>query len=146
MRDIVATNSNIPGESTNGSFATLIDNASENSIPTPTILKVKHLKVSLDCYFDSTVLHNGFVCMIFCPQGITPAPGMAILHPEWVMAWRNIPNDANVSHHSIMLQSSLTRNLNSGDKIYLQFTFFNASQNDTIVAFTGRYSGVVRNN
>ena len=146
MRDILLTNVTVPNESTSGSFATLVDNSTESAVPTPTILKCKHLKVSVDFAFDSTVLHNGFVCIVYVPQGITPTAGLPILHPEWVMAWRNIPNDVTRTHHNVMLQTSLTRNLNSGDKIYLQFTFYNSSATASNISFTGRYSAVVRNN
>lgn len=146
MRDIPLTNYSIPANATDGSYITIVDNSTEASTPTPTIIKCKNLKVSLDVAFDATVLNNGFVCIIYCPQGITPVAGMAILHPEWVMAWRNIPNDVSASHHNVMLQTSLSRNLNSGDRIVIHFTFYNAAGGPTNLSFTGRYSGVVRNN
>ena len=146
MRDIPATSYPLGPTATDGSYITVVSNAPETATPTPTVLKAKHLKVSLDCLFDATVLNNGFCCLCFVPQGIIPTIGIPIVHPEWVMAWRNIPNDVGSSHHNIMLTTSMTRNLNSGDSIVILWSFYNSATGPTTVNFTGRYSGVVRNN
>ena len=76
MRDILPTQVSIPANATDGAYYTLVANANETTIPTSTILKVKHLKVSLDCVFDSTYLSNGFCCIMYVPQGITPSAGI----------------------------------------------------------------------
>ena len=146
MRNVVSTSYTIANETTDGTFFTLVSNSVETSNPTPTIIKAKHLKVSVDFVFDSTVLSNGFCCLIYVPQGITPTAGLPILHPEWMLAWRNIPNDVTAHHHNIMLQSSMCRNLNSGDSIVCYFSFNNLALGPTALNFTGRYSAVVRNN
>ena len=146
MRDILPTQVSIPANATDGAYYTLVANANETTIPTSTILKVKHLKVSLDCVFDSTYLSNGFCCIMYVPQGINPSAGMPILHPEWLLAWRNIPNDVTSTHHPIMLNSSLCRNLNSGDSIVCYLSFRNESVGPTNFFYTSRFSGVVRNN
>ena len=146
MRNVVATQYTIGGEATDGTFFTLVSNSAEGSSPTPTIIKAKHMKLSLDVVFDSTVLCNGFCCVTYVPQGITPTAGLPVLHPEWILAWRNIPNDVTAHHHNIMLQSSMCRNLNSGDSIVCYFSFNNVAQGPTSFSFTGRYSCVVRNN
>ena len=52
---------------------------------TPTILKVKHLRVAADLYVDSTALNGGFICIMYFAQGITPDANTALLHPEWVL-------------------------------------------------------------
>ena len=53
MRDILPTQVSVPSSATDGAYYTLVANANETTIPTSTILKVKHLKVSLDCVLDS---------------------------------------------------------------------------------------------
>ena len=53
----------VPG--TAGSFGTIVANANEGATPTPTILKVKHLRVAADLYVDSTALNGGFVCLLY---------------------------------------------------------------------------------
>jgi len=146
MKDVTATAFSIPPTTTNGAYITLVSNSTETANPTPTILKCKHLRVSFDCMFDATVLNNGFCCIIYVPQGIVPGAGLPILHPEWVLGWRNIPNDVSSTHHQIMINTTLTRNLNSGDSIVFLWSFFNSAAGPTTVNFTGRYSGVVRNN
>ena len=76
-----------------GTYFTCVENSAETATPTPTIIKVKHLRVSLDVLADATVLNNGFCALVYLPQGYTFSAGLPILHPEWIMAWRNIPND-----------------------------------------------------
>ena len=88
MYDITPTNFNLAPEVIDGSFVSLVTNSVETSVPTPTILKVKHIKVSLDVRFDSTALSSGFICIMFVPQGITPGVALSTQHPEWVMAWK----------------------------------------------------------
>ena len=146
MYDITPTNFNLAPEVIDGSFVSLVTNSVETSVPTPTILKVKHLKVAFDARFDSTALSSGFICIMFVPQGITPGVALATQHPEWVMAWKNIRNDITANHHETMLTTRLTRNLNSGDKIICYFSFLNRSQGPIVVQVAGKFSGVVRNN
>ena len=146
MRDVLPTQASIPAETTDGTYFTVVSNSPETATPTSTILKVKHLKVSLDCVFDSTLLNNGFCCLLFVPQGITPSAGMPILHPEWMLAWKNISNNAAATHHQVMISTSLCRNLNSGDSIVLYLSFRNQSLGPINFYFTSRFSGVVRNN
>jgi len=146
MRDVPFTNYVISNNTTDGGFATMVSNSSETSTPTPTILKVKHCKISVDFKFDASVLNNGFCCVMFVPQSITPTAGLPILHPEWILAWRNIPNEVDATHHQIMLQSTMSRNLNSGDSIVLLFSFYNSTGSPTSFSVTARHSCVVRNN
>jgi len=146
MRDIPKTMFSIQPTATDGTFATLVSNSNETSNPTPTILKVKHVKASIDVSVNATALHNGFACIMYCPQGITPSAGMPVIHPEWILSWRNLTNDVSATHHNHMLSSSMCRNLNSGDSIILMITYYNDAVSPTTFYFSSRFSCVVRNN
>ena len=146
LRDIPATQYPIGPTSTEATYFTCVENSAETATPTPTIIKVKHLKLSLDILADATVLNNGFCALIYLPQGYTFNAGLPIQHPEWILGWRNIPNVVSATHHNIMLNSSLSRNLNSGDKVICMFSFYNSATGPTTFGFTARYSCVVRNN
>lgn len=146
MKDVPNTSYVIQPTTVDGTYFTLVANSAESAVPTPTIIKVKHLKVSLDVLCDATVLNNGFCALVYLPQGYAFSAALPILHPEWILGWRNIPNDVSATHHNIMLNSSLSRNLNSGDSIICMFTFSNTAAGPTTFGFTARYSGVVRNN
>ena len=113
--------------------------------PTPTILKVKHLRV-VDLYMESTALNGGFVCLMYLPQGIIPGANTFLLHPEWVLCWKGIQNNSSTGHNLVQFSSSLSRNLNSGDSIVLYFSFFNPLENNIPITFEARCSCVVRNN
>ena len=134
----------VPG--TAGSFATIVANANEGATPTPTILKIKHLRVAADLYVDSTALNGGFICIMYLPQGITPDANTALLHPEWVLTWKGIQTSSATGHNLIQFTSSLCRNLNSGDSIIMYFSFFNGTSSNVPITFEARCSCVVRNN
>ena len=89
MRDVPLTTVVIDPTATGGSYATMVLNAAETATPTPTILKVKYPKISVDFAFDATLLNNGFACIMYVPQGVVINSGLPVLHPEWIMAWRN---------------------------------------------------------
>ena len=134
----------VPG--TAGSFGTIVSNANESATPTPTILKVKHLRVAADLYVDSTALNGGFVCLLYLPQGIVPDANTALLHPEWVLTWKGIQTSSATGHNLVQFSSSLSRNLNSGDSIVLYFSFFNGTSTQVPITFEARCSCVVRKN
>ena len=144
--DITPTNFSIGPQTLDGSFVTLVSNAVETNVPTPTVLKVKHLKVALDFKFDASVLSAGFCCIMYIPQGLTPSATLVTQHPEWLMGWKNIRNDLSATHHEQVITTPLTRNLNSGDKVVCYFSFYNAATGPTTFNVTGKFSGVVRNN
>ena len=146
MRDVPLTTVVIDPTATGGSYATMVLNAAETATPTPTILKVKYPKISVDFAFDATLLNNGFACIMYVPQGVVINSGLPVLHPEWIMAWRNVPNDVTSTHHEIMLSSSMSRNLQSGDSIVLLFSFYNAATGPTSLRISARHSCVLRNN
>lgn len=139
---------NIPAGQINGSFFTVASNSSENTVqaPVPTVIKIKHIKCAMDFKTDTTALSNGFCCFLYCPQGITASSAVVLAHPEWMLAWRSIPNDVAASHQTIMLKSNLSRNLNSGDSVVCWFSFLNYGGGDVVVSVTGRATAVVRNN
>jgi len=147
-KDVTPTQITISAGQINGSFFTIASNSSENTVqsPVPTVIKIKHIKCAMDFKTDSTAVSNGFVCFLYCPQGITASSAVVLAHPEWMLAWRNIPNDVSASHQTIMLKTSLSRNLNSGDSIVLYFSFFNTTAGAIGVTYYARTSCVVRNN
>ena len=134
----------VPG--TAGSFATIVANSNEGATPTPTILKVKHLRVAADLYIETTNLNGGFVCLMYLPQGTVPGANTALLHPEWVLCWKGIQVNSATGHNLVQFSSSLSRNLNSGDSIVLYFSFFNPLEQNIPITFEARCSCVVRNN
>ena len=71
LKDITPANVTIPAESVNGGAATLVVNSAQDATPTPTIIKVKHCKLAFD-FQTSSFFKQGFVCICFIPQGITP--------------------------------------------------------------------------
>ena len=145
MKEIPKTTVPIaPG--TAGSYGTIVANSNEGATPTPTILKVKHLRVAADLYVDTTNLSGGFVCLLYLPQGIVPDANTALLHPEWVLTWKGIPVNSATSHNLMQFSSNLARNLNSGDSIVLYFSFFNGTGNSIPISFQARCSCVVRTN
>ena len=146
MNDLVPAVFDIAAQQISGNFVSLVTNSTEAATPTPTILKVKHLKVSLDFYINSTTIRNGFMTILFVPQGYNITAGICNTHPEWVMSWRNVPNDIAAGNHSFMLTTKLSRNLNSGDKIVAYFNFYNDGSSPVPVHVSGKFSGVVRNN
>ena len=131
---------------TSGSYGTIVSNSNESATPTPTILKVKHLRVAADLYVDTTALSGGFVCLLYLPQGIVPDANTALLHPEWVLTWKGIQVNSATSHNLMQFSSNLARNLNSGDSIVLYFSFFNGTGTSIPISFQARCSCVVRTN
>ena len=145
MKEIPNTQAQMaPG--TSGSYATIVANANESATPTPTILKVKHLRVAADLYIDTTNLNGGFACLMYLPQGTVPSANTALLHPEWVLTWKGIQVNSATGHNLVQFSSSLSRNLNSGDSIVLYFSFFNPLEQNIPITFQARSSCVVRNN
>lgn len=145
MKEIPKTTVQI-GSGTSGSYGTIVANSNESATPTPTILKVNHLRVAADLFIDTTNLSGGFVCLMYLPQGIVPDANTALLHPEWVLTWKGIQTSSATGHNLIQFTSNLARNLNSGDSIIMYFSFFNPLQNNTPISFEARCSCVVRTN
>ena len=86
MKDIPSTNVQIPGQSTGGAVATIVANAADSAVPTPTIIKVKHVRVAFDFTSAQYYFNGGFLCIMFVPQELHP---MLVLHCctlEWIMA------------------------------------------------------------
>ena len=149
MKEIQPVTVPIPASGTNYAFATIVANSSETSTPTPTIIKVKHLKATFDTTAGTSVLTNGFVCFLYVPQGMTINAGTPILHPEWIMAWRGFEleyQSNSVLGKQVQLSSNMSRNLNSGDSVVLFWSIFNPSTVDANLLYHTRFSCVVRNN
>ena len=126
-----------------GSVA-LVSNTTQNTSPTPVIIKAKRFKVSVDCFntFSASasvitpISANAYV--IFVPEGyisdqiqtMTYAEANALVsqHPEYILSWRKLDFSSSYSTSSssgssnstaVTFSSSLARNLNSGDRIFL---------------------------
>lgn len=150
MKEIPNANINIATGQTGGAWTALVTNSVETATPTPTIVKAKHLKCIFDIYATAGKLINGAVYLIYVPQGYTPSVDLPIQHPEWIMAWRGLDVDTYVEGsgtRQIQMSSSMSRNLNSGDAIYILFHLTNIPGVVTApVNYHGRFSCVVRNN
>ena len=149
MKEIQPVTVPCPQTGTTFAFATIVANSSETSLPTPTILKVKHIKAVFDCNAGSTALTNGFLCICYIPQGIAPTAAVPLLHPEWIMAWRGFEleyQSNQVLGKQVQISSNLSRNLNSGDTIVLLWSIFNPSNVDVNLIYHTRFACVVRNN
>ena len=141
--------------SSSGYLATdLVANSTETATPTPTIIKCKHFKVSVDTYVNSTgafPLGPIVAYLMYVPQGYTLAVSTPVDHPEWVLAWRTI-DTANINgtysyHEVITMTSSLSRNLNSGDSIKLILIANNVNATYTYsLNGISHFSCVLRNN
>ena len=68
MKDIPSTNVQIPGQSTGGAVATIVANAADSAVPTPTIIKVKHVRVAFDFTSAQYYFNGGFLYYV-CPTG-----------------------------------------------------------------------------
>ena len=141
--------------SSSGYLATdLVANSTETATPTPTIIKCKHCKVSVDSYVYSTgTLPIGPIVayLMYVPQGYTLAVSTPVDHPEWILSWRAIDTSniaATRSYHDIItMTSSLSRNLNSGDTIKLILVANNVDATYTYqLNSITHFSCVVRNN
>lgn len=122
----IESSDNIPGR-------TLVQNSTQSSTPTPTIIKVGNFKVAVDVSYTfaaaPSILPNCTLYVIFLPEGISIGSnaelgGLVTAHPEYVLAWKRLDFDYATSSgtynsRSISVSSRLKRNLNSGDKIFL---------------------------
>ena len=148
MKEITPANTPINAGTVGGGYASCVINSTQDATPTPTIIKVKHCKVSFD-FFTSSLFNQGFVCLMFVPQGVTPTISSPVQHPEWVMAWRGLETSStdSLKGTQVMLGSKLSRNLNSGDSIVVLWSGYNIGESGQI-GFNSfaRFSCVVRNN
>lgn len=117
-----------------GSYQLLAKNTSDNTTPTPSVIKVKNFKVSIDTTLPtvdiSLMYFNAYV--IFIPEGVTITPDTPKQHPEWILAWKSINNVMHTQRDCTVLTSRLARNLNSGDAVYVLFTGNKAGSTATI--------------
>lgn len=148
LKDVTPATVQIPAGSVSGGVATCVLNSPQDATPTPTIIKVKHCKVSFD-FQSSIYFKQGFVCLCFVPQGVTASYLTPIQHPEWLLAWRGIETGSDgLLGRLINLSSPLARNLNSGDSICIIWSGFNGADGTGTIGVTtyARFSCVVRNN
>lgn len=99
----------------------LCKNAVQTDYPTPVILKFGRLKLKGDIRFSNTNVSQFTSCMVYClfvPEGSTPSIDLISKHPEYLMGWTSVSLD---SGSTFSMTSTLKRNLNSGDGIYVLF-------------------------
>ena len=77
MKDIPSTNVQIPGQSTGGAVATIVANAADSAVPTPTIIKVKHVRVAFDFTSAQYYFNGGFLVLCLSHRELHP---MLVLH------------------------------------------------------------------
>lgn len=131
----------------------LVTNTSDQSSPTPVVIKTGNFKLQMDMTINVGVAGNveAAIFIMYVPQSITLTNYTTIsnyvtCHPEWIMAWRQIDfGSANaagsVDTSVITMSSRLKRNLNSGDKVCL---FVIGSGNFTGVQAHGILNGRVQ--
>ena len=78
MREIPKTQAQMaPG--TSGSYATIVSNSNEGATPTPTIIKVKHLRVAADLYIGVAIgIYGGLKVAIWATRVATLAQSVAL--------------------------------------------------------------------
>ena len=102
--------------------------------------KVKHLTVSLSSPSSTTSASVGYWALVYCPQGTTPSninyTGGSMYEPnQFVMNCGTFDSEAG----PVRFSSRVSRNLNSGDKIYLIIANPNASMAGNYL-YTVRYA------
>ena len=116
----------------------LCQNSAQTSTPTPVILKFGRLKLKGDIRFSATNVAQFTsvnVYVVFVPQGNTLDTTLISNHPEYVIGWTVCSLDTG---SSFSLTTTLKRNLNSGDSIYILWsidTTTTPSQNITYDLF-----------
>lgn len=110
----------------------LVENKAQADAPTPTIIKTGNFKVQGDCYITnlSAEAFRGAVKVhvLFVPEGWANADiaNIPAQHPEWILCWCVVDttiSNANTAAdgNKFSMTSRLKRNLNSGDKIVIQY-------------------------
>ena len=130
--NIMSFNKNFEGG--DGLFAAtqvLVENSTQNSSPTPTIVKTGNFKIQGDCTVTSSSSNAVIgisMYVIYVPEGITitsptSAQNLINAHPEWILSWKfvaaNRLSGTSDNVDAFSFSSRLKRNLNSGDTIQL---------------------------
>lgn len=117
------------GTVTTSNYATVCENSSQTSTPTPVIVKCGNFKVQGDCMYQVAgssnprpVNMNFF--LLFVPEGVTPGDALIGAHPEWIIGWKKVDvgaitnvTETQTATSTFSLTTRLKRNLNSGDRI-----------------------------
>lgn len=116
-----------------GSYQLLAKNSTDTTVPVPSIIKVKNFRVSIDTSVPSVANYPNYlnVYLMYIPEGVTMTSDTPRNHPEWILAWKGINAISHADKEGIVLSSRLSRNLNSGDGVYLLFSG-NSSSNITL--------------
>ena len=109
-----------------GSYQLLAKNSSDSSTPTPSVIKVKNFRVSVDTLLGSSSFSSSLqtfnVYVIFIPEGVTITQDTPKQHPEWLLGWKSVNEITHQQRDTTVITSRLARNLNSGDSVYVLFT------------------------
>lgn len=154
MKPVVAGPLTVPTSASGYVSADLVVNSTETATPTPTIIKTKHFKMSVDTYVSTPAniaLGPIVAYIMYVPQGYTLATNTPVDHPEWVLSWRSIDTGSALAgttyHANVTMSSSLSRNLNSGDAIKFVMVANNVNTANTYsLNAVVHFSCVVRNN
>ena len=128
------------GEKTAWIFTSICDNSTQNSTPTPTLLKFGRLKLKGDIRTDVASNNNfvsGIMYVVYLPEGFNVGPDLIKQHPEYILGWTQISLD---SGNTFSFSSPLKRNLNSGDKIILMFTIDSVNSVQAVRNFNFYYT------
>lgn len=132
--------------STSGVYYNLIENSSDTSVPTPTVIKTGHFKVCIDVTSSNASFIQSAVYVMYVPEGWgLPTEGsnstsgallnLPSLHPEWIMCWRTVDVGSAIGG-SIQMSSRLKRNLNSGDRIIVIYKAHNLATSASTAGLT----------
>lgn len=154
MKPVVAGPLTVPTSASGYVSADLVVNSTETATPTPTIIKTKHFKMSVDTYVNTSAniaLGPIVAYIMYVPQGYALTTNTPVDHPEWVLTWRSIDTGLALAgttyHTNVTMSSSLSRNLNSGDAIKFVMVANNVHASNTYsLNAVVHFSCVVRNN
>lgn len=98
-------------------------NSLDNTTPAPSIIKVKNFKCCVDLIQPTAHPNLQALVMALCyvPEGYNPNGELMKQHPEWIITWKGIDlSSGSATGTQVMyLNSKMSRNLNSGDRIML---------------------------
>ena len=128
----------------------LVSNSTQNSSPTPVVVKTGNFKIQGDCLVSSqnniTSPVQVIVYIMYLPE-VVVAQANAVTaiqdHPEWIMAWKvvDVTNGVQTSNSSsFSFSSRLKRNLNSGDCVALVTVVKNPSTVGSAISCTINYA------
>ncbi len=145
-------NNTVQANTTGFQTVVLCENSANvgTSTPVSTIIKAKNFKVIIDAVTAGSAnvnMRNNFFAIMYLPQGYQASAETPTQHPEWIMAWRTVDvgytSGSSTVAPNFQMSSRLTRNLNSGDRIVLYNSVFNANASGVNAVTTAFYVSFV---